>query len=218
MTNNNLTRFMPQRIMYAAGENFDYCPLDGDIPLLQFINTHAKRGTLAARNYFKTYQDFLTWSYEIRLIGEDTFDTLELEAYCYANEAANILNKAIVARENLCELVYCIMHDEPVPPAVIDELNTCSDDANKHVYYAMTPYGLMEGWRDPQEELAFPLWIITKKAIRFLTSTDVRFIKKCHCGNLYLDTTKSRNRRYCNPLTCGSIRRSKQYFERIMTG
>jgi len=210
MTNNNLTRFVPQRIVYGAGENFDYCPLDGDIPLLQFINTHTKRGTREAKNYLKTYQDFLTWSYEIRLIGEDTFDTLELEAYCYQHEAGSLLNQVLVARENLCELVYCIMHDEPVPPAVMDELNAGSDEANKHVCYAMTPYGLTEGWRDPQEELAFPLWVVIKKAIRFLTSTDVQYIKKCHCGNLYLDTTKSRNRRYCNPLTCGSIRRSKQ--------
>ncbi|MDB5149734.1 MAG: zinc finger protein [Mucilaginibacter sp.] len=218
MTNNNLTRFVPQRIMYAAGENFDYCPLDGDIPLLQFINTHTKRGTLQAKNYLKTYRDFLTWSYETRLIGEDTFDILELEAYCYRHEADGIINRVLIVRENLYELVYCFMHDEPVSPAVTDELNAENDDANKHVCYAMTPNGLAKEWRDPQEELAFPLWIVIKKAIRFLTSKDIQHIKKCHCGNLYLDTTKNRNRRYCNPLTCGSIRRSKQYLERIVNG
>jgi predicted RNA-binding Zn ribbon-like protein len=214
MTNNNLNRFVPARIT-RAGKDFDYCPLDGDIPLLQFINTHSKRGTLQAKDYLTSYKEFLIWSHEIRLIDEETCDILELEAYCYEREAAGILNKAIIARGNFYLLIDHIMYDEPVPAAIIDELNAANDEANKHISYAMTPYGLMEGWRSPQEELAFPLWIITKSALKFLTSAEVKYIKRCHCGHFYLDTTKNRNRRYCNPLTCGKIRRSKKYLERL---
>jgi len=217
MTNHNLNRFIPPRIL-RYDPNFDYCPLDGDVPLLQFINTFSKRGTLQAKNYLNTYDDLLTWSYEVRLIEEDTYNILELESRCYVKEAASLVNRAILMRGNLFLLVDCLMHDEPVGDGIIEELNEANDEANKHVRYAMTPYGLMEGWRNPQEELAFPLWLLTKSALSFLTSPMVKYIKKCHCGHLYLDTTKGRNRRYCNPITCGKVRRSKKYLEKLVNG
>ena len=215
ITNNHLNRFVPPRIA-RYDKNFDHCPLDGDVPLLQFINTCSKRGTLHQKEYLNTYDDLLTWSYELRLIGEDTYDILEAESRCYVNEAESTLNRALIMRSNLYLLVDFLLHDEPVPDGITEELNEANDDANKHVCYYMTPYGLREGWRNPQEELAFPLWLVIKSALKTLTSPGAAQIKKCHCGHLYLDTTNGRNRRYCNPLTCGTVRRSKKYLERLM--
>jgi predicted RNA-binding Zn ribbon-like protein len=212
MIKTSLTRFMPDRILRYG--NVDLCPLDGDIPLLQFLNTFRYRGTAHAKNYLKTYDDFITWCYEIRLIDQDAYNTLDLEGHCYQHEAAGIVNQVIVTREMLYELVYCMTHDEPVHPITIGDLNAIYDEANKHLCLAITAYGLQEVWNNADEELAFPLWQIIKLAVHFLTSGDVKFIKKCRCGSLYLDKTKNSNRRYCNPLTCGSACRSKQYYQR----
>jgi predicted RNA-binding Zn ribbon-like protein len=190
----------------------DLCPIDGDIPVLQFLNTHKNRGTAHAKNYLKTYDDFITWCYEVRLVDQDAYNILEAESYCYVDEAAGIVNQVIAARETLYELVYCIMNDEPVHPVTINEFNSLNDEADKHVCFAMTAYGLREVWSNIAGEMAFPLWRIVKYAGEFLISGDVKFIKKCHCGNLYPDKTKNKTRRYCNPLTCGTAFRSKQYY------
>ena len=216
MTKTNLTRFMPQRILRYG--NTDLCPLDGDIPVLQFLNTHRYRGSARAENYLNTYDDFITWCYEIRLIDQDVYNVLELESYCYVSEAVSIVNQVIVIREMLYELIYCIVNDEQVHPIVIDEFNAINDEANKHLCFAITAYGLREVWRNVHEEMAYPLWRIIKCAGQFLISEDVKFIKKCRCGSLYLDKTKNSNRRYCNPFTCGSACRSKQYYKRKVSG
>ena len=214
MPNNNLTRFAPQRFL-RAGKDFDYCPLDGDIPLLQFVNTQSKRNTLRAKNYLYHYTEFLKWSYEIKMIDEETYDSLELEARCYEKDVAGLLNQVLIVRSNFYLLLDCILHDEPVPPGVMSELNDANDAAGKHVKYAMTPHGLREVWHNTHEELAFPLWAITKNAVQFLATDAIKCIKQCTCGDLYLDTTKNHNRRYCNPVTCGNIQRSKKYLERL---
>ncbi|WP_370362844.1 CGNR zinc finger domain-containing protein [Mucilaginibacter flavidus] len=36
--------------------------------------------------------------------------------------------------------------------------------------------------------------------------------KNCSCGKFYLDTTRNKNRRWCNPLICGNSVRSKKYY------
>jgi predicted RNA-binding Zn ribbon-like protein len=212
MTKTSLTRFIPQRILRYG--NTDLCTLDGDIPVLQFLNTHRYRGSAQAKNYLNTYDDFITWCYEIRLIDQDAYNILELEGYCYADEALGIINQVIVAREMLHELIYCIVNDEPIHPVVTDEFNSINNEANKHLCFAATAYGLREVWHNVDEEMAFPLWRIMKYAAVFLTSGDIKFIKKCRCGSLYLDKTKNNSRRYCNPLTCGSAYRSKQYYQK----
>ena len=215
MTKTSLTRFIPQRILRYGPT--DLCPLDGDIPALQLLNTCRNRDTANTKNYINTYEDFLTWCYEIRLIDQDTHNLLEIEGNCYVQEAAGIVNQIILTREMLYDLICSIRYDEPVHHRVVEEFNAINDEANKHLRFAMTGYGLRKVWRNVDEEMAFPLWLIIKHTGDFLMSEDVKFIKKCHCGSFYLDKTKNHNRRYCNPLTCGSARRSTKYYQRCFS-
>ncbi len=203
---------MPKRI--GRYGTTDLCPIEGDIPVLQFINTHKNRGTAQAKNYLKNYDDFITWCYEVQLVDQDDYNILEAESYCFVQMATGIVNQMILAREMLHELIYCIMRDEPVHPITLSDFNSFNEAANKHLSFEMTAYGLREVWINIEEEMAYPLWKLIKDAATFLTSADLRFIKRCHCGNLYLDKTKNKIRRYCNPLTCGSALRSKQYYLR----
>ncbi|MDF2433779.1 MAG: hypothetical protein JWP44_3410 [Mucilaginibacter sp.] len=216
MIKTNLTRFTTHRILRYG--NVDLCPLDGDIPVLQFLNTRRNRGTGAAKNYLNTYDEFITWCYEIRLIDQNTYNKLCTERYRYVNEAASNVNKVINAREMLYELIYCIMNDEPVHPATLDEFNWINNKANGHLCFAITAYGLQEVWFNIDEEMAFPLWRMIKCAEELFTSGDMKLIKKCQCGSLFLDRTKNKNRRYCNPSTCGSPSRAKAYYQRKRRG
>jgi predicted RNA-binding Zn ribbon-like protein len=216
MTKTSLTRFVPMRISRYG--TTDLCPIEGDTPVLQFLNTHRYRGTARAKNYLNNYDDFITWCYEVGLVDQDGYNILDAESNCYVHEAESIVNRVIMAREMLYELICCIQNDEPVHPITIGDFNSFNDEANKHLGFAMTAYGFRAVWRDTDEEMAFPLWKIIKYAGEFLASGDVGLIKKCHCGNLYLDKTKNKTRRYCNPLTCGSASRSRQYYLKKVNG
>lgn len=79
---------MPRRIVRYGAR--DLCPLEGDTPVLQFINTLRDRDSGQLKEYLENYGYFLTWSYEIGLIDWDAYNILELEAYCYEHEAKQI--------------------------------------------------------------------------------------------------------------------------------
>ena len=213
MKKSTLTKFTPQRVLRYG--NVDLCPLDGDTFVLQFLNTHSKRGTADAKNYLKNYDEFIVWCYEINLIDEDDYNILICEGYCYAHEAESILNKVLLAREMLYEIICCMINNEPLHPITLNDFNMLNDEANKHLRFEMTPDGFQNVWFNINEEMAFPLWRMMKCAIAFLTSGDIKLIKKCSCGNFFLDRTKNGIKQYCNPLTCGSIKRSKQYYQRM---
>lgn len=210
MTKINLTRYQPQRIQYAGQK--DLCPLNGDIPVLQFINTMRDRGGKQTKEYLNSYDDFLTWCYEIKIIDLDEYNILDLEQYCYQHEAASILNRVILAREMLNELIHCLITDVPVHKQTIEHFNLINNEANSHLRFEFTSYGLQEIWFKTTEEMAAPLWIIIKQAGDFFQSGDIKYIKKCRCGSLFLDKTKNSKRQWCNPLNCGNTYRCKKHY------
>lgn len=205
----NLIRYRPQRIQYAG--TVDLCPLDGNIPVLQFINTMRNRGGKQTKEYLNSYNDFLTWCYEIKIIDQDEYNILDLEQYCYHHEATGILNRVIMAREMLNELIHCLITDVPVHEQVIEHFNLITNEANNHLRFEITPYGLQEMWFRTNEEMAAPLWVIIKQAGDLLQSADMQCIKKCQCGSLFLDKTKNSKKRWCNPLTCAASNRAGKY-------
>jgi len=71
-------------------------------------------------------------------------------------EAGTVLNRAIITRENFSLLIDFMMHDEPVPARVMEDLNDAKEAA-KHISYAITPYGLREGLSSLKYEPDFPL-------------------------------------------------------------
>jgi hypothetical protein len=203
-------RFKPYRIEpYGIT---DLCPLEGDIPVLQFINTFSRRGTAQAKNYLKNYGDFLTWCYETRIINQDEYNILDLEIYCYEHEAAGIFNRVLLVREMLNELIHCLMTDSPVHSIVLEDFNLIMNEANSHLRFEMFEGGLLEVWHKTEEEIAAPLWRIIKWAGLLLQSADVKNIKQCKCGSLFIDKSRNKKRQWCNPLTCGRISRAKRYY------
>lgn len=58
---------------------------------------------------------------------------------------------------------------------------------------------------------------IVRSAVEVLTSRDIQRVKKCgadDCGWLFIDDSRSRNRRWCEMKTCGSRHKARAYYQR----
>jgi predicted RNA-binding Zn ribbon-like protein len=64
-------------------------------------------------------------------------------------------------------------------------------------------------------DLYLPLRMALKSAYDILTGEEPRRIKECGaCGWLFLDRSKNNARRWCDMQSCGSIDKSRRYYQR----
>jgi len=58
---------------------------------------------------------------------------------------------------------------------------------------------------------------IVRSAVELLTSDDIHCVKKCSaddCDWLFMDDSRSQNRRWCEMRTCGSRQKARAYYQR----
>jgi len=194
-------------------ENREKCPPDGDIPVLQFVNTLHRRET-DRKDYLKNYDFFLDWAYDTHLIEDAVYNTLAFESYSYWPEAEMIFARVISFRECFHGLVICLVKGVAPYPEMVYNFNIYFEEVKQHLSLNMNGYGMQEIWVDTHEQIAFPLWKIINDAKDFLIAADGQSIKKCQCGNLFIDRSNARKRRWCSFATCGNAHWSKAHYRR----
>jgi predicted RNA-binding Zn ribbon-like protein len=92
--------------------------------------------------------------------------------------------------------------------------------AEAHLVYS--PDGFTWQWPDMDDALDQMLWPLVRSAIELLTAPELRRVKVCpglgDCGWLFLDTSKSGQRRWCSMESCGSRSKMRSYYVRSHSG
>lgn len=206
-------RYQPERQWPA--NSVDRFPMEGDILLLQFINTYRNRNSDHRKDLLENYERFLTWCLEFKLTDPDEHNVLTLEGQCYAHEAAVVWQHAVQLREIMHEFICSPMRGREIHEVAMFFFNDIIREANAHLRFELNDNRPQQAWFDTDEQLAFPLWKLAKQAAWLLESKEFDRIKKCRCGNLYLDSTHGKNRRWCNPQACGQASRMREYRKRM---
>jgi predicted RNA-binding Zn ribbon-like protein len=72
-------------------------------------------------------------------------------------------------------------------------------------------------WLEKSSDADRLLGKIVRSAVEVLTSGDIQRVKKCaadNCAWLFIDGSRSRNRRWCEMGTCGSRHKARTYYQR----
>ena len=200
-------RYKPDRHWPANAS--DPFPMEGDILILQFINTFRNRDRKDRKDLLNSYEDFLAWCWEFGLIDLDEHNYLDLEGRCYADEANLVWQQAVKLREALHEFIYGPMRDREIHEIDMLIFNELVCEANAHLRYELDDNRVRQLWIDIEDQPKGPLLKLVKHAEYLLPSAAFEHIKKCKCGNVFLDTTHGKNRRWCNPQGCGQASRMR---------
>jgi predicted RNA-binding Zn ribbon-like protein len=192
---------------------------DGRNAALNFINTYKKDYKGIYRDSLRNYEGFLIWCEATGVICQDRLLQLELEMRCYEREAEQVFDRVVSARHCLSELFNCLLAGREVHAHVLHFFNDMAAEVRGHLQYEIGERGLEQFWMNINEELAAPLWFVMSEAMMLIDSRGLRLVKKCPlCGSLFVDGSRSSNRRWCNPNTCGSVRKSVSYYHRKNNG
>jgi predicted RNA-binding Zn ribbon-like protein len=134
------------------------------------------------------------------------------------DDAAAAFDRALALREALFRLFSVVAAGEPAPESDLELLNGWIAAAGAHERLEPALAGFMQGYRDAEQDLDAPLWPVARSAAEVLLSAaDLERLKQCpaaNCGWLFIDESRNRTRRWCDPALCGNRARVRSHYER----
>lgn len=198
--------------------NIDTLPLDGGVLCFDFINTvHSWRDDEQQHEYLDSYSTLVQWSAKVDILSAKRRKQLQQYASQHAEQAVKALEKIKQVRQLLYQFFAIIAagNIEALPDDLLHKFNTVLSDALSHIRFSKHNSRLGQDWKEDNTDLLQPLWIVMKSAYDILTGEDPQRIKECPaCGWMFLDHTKNNKRRWCNPHSCGSIEKTKKYYQK----
>lgn len=186
-------------------------PLVGGVLALDFCNTSSGRGTAGHLEHLQSCAHLLAWAQHADVIDAAKHAILSRRWDDAPPEAQVFLSRAIRLRDAIYRLVAALAAHEEPEQASLDVIGREQAACLSKGHLGAHDGGF--GWRwavdeAPEELILGP---IASSAMALITSADGARLKQCsgyHCGWLFLDTTKSNNRRWCEMEVCGN--RAKQ--------
>jgi len=189
--------------------------LDGGWLCLDFINTVNNRKTETYIEYLSSYDDLLRWTERVEMLTPNQIMVLRSIAAKDALKAGKIWIKVLEAREILYNLILSLVKQEfPSKITVAAYNKLLSHSLRKLQLNFAHPQKPEMEWK-AKNDLELPLYPIIKSVYDLLTLNLIHRVKECSaCGWLYFDKSKNNSRRWCNMQTCGSLNKSRNFYQR----
>jgi predicted RNA-binding Zn ribbon-like protein len=193
---------------------------------LDFVNTIDPRETQSPgarpRDYLQSYADLVLWSEYARLLPERRVSALLARAAKDPDLAQQVFERAIALREALYRVFSSAAEGKQPDADDLEGLRSAYRKVTAEASLVYSPEGFSWQWPDNDDALDQMLWPLVRSAIELLTAPELRRIKVCpglgDCGWLFLDTSKSGQRRWCSMDSCGSRAKMRRYYVRSHSG
>ncbi len=188
---------------------------------LGFVNTFHPRYGRHAHDALAGYADLVAWNRSIGMLTEAQEQSLLLAADAHPEEALGVFERAITLRETIYRVFSAVAAKSAPQDEDLVILRDAYVEAMAHA--SLSPAACEFSWEWEAEEasghggkLQLLLWPVALSAIELLTSAkEWGKIKECPgCGWLFLDSSKTGNRRWCSMDECGSRAKMRTLYAR----
>ena len=185
---------------------------------LDFANTVSNRATPDPVEHLQRYDDWLAWSRQAGLQAPGESKSLERLARRHPDRAQATLERALALRESLYAIFSAIAAKHAPPPEALAALNRAlpAAMARPRIVAGTTSYTLQ--WHSEEDALDAPLGPIVRSTAELLTSAvELAKVRECAaegCAWLFLDTSRNKQRRWCDMKVCGNRNKARRYYRR----
>jgi predicted RNA-binding Zn ribbon-like protein len=175
------------------------------------------RGGEAPADHLSSYGELIRFAVQADVLTAPEGRRLRREAARRPDMARRALRRAVEVREALYRTCARLVARRVPRAGDLQVLNEALPAALARLKVA--PYGheFRWAWHGDPDALDRPLWPIARDAAVFLTSGDLSRLRACRnprCRWIFLDTTKSRTRRWCSMAVCGNRDKLRRFRER----
>jgi predicted RNA-binding Zn ribbon-like protein len=193
---------------------------------LDFINTidprESREEGAQPRDYLEGYADLALWSGYARLLPAQRVAALLAKADQHPGGAQEVFERAIALREVFYRVFSSTASGKQPAAADVGALRSAYRRTMAVAHLDYSPDGFTWQWPDTDDALDQMLWPLVCSALELLTAPELRRVKICpglgDCGWLFLDTSKSGQRRWCSMESCGSRAKMRRYYARGHSG
>ncbi len=194
------------------GYAWDFC---GGHPAIDFTNTVGSRGGMP-EEHFNTYADVVSWAKARGVIGRTEAQRLRQDAARRPAAARDGLGSVLALREALYRVFDAASSGRKPAAGDLARVNACVAVSLSGAHLRPTRSRLELAF-EPLDRLALADRILTpvvRSAIDLLTSDTLARVRQCadtSCAWLFLDTTRSRTRRWCDMKECGNRNKVRRF-------
>jgi predicted RNA-binding Zn ribbon-like protein len=192
-------------------------PLIGGHPALDFLNALEERATPAEVNYLPGYDPLLRWSTRAGLLSERTQRALLRMQSEHPGKARKVWAAAMDLRRALDAIFRTLAKGKPPPEDALRALNATLAEAHAHRRLQPQAGGAL-AWRWAAEALEIPAWEIALATAALLTDAGrcarIRICGNPACDWMFLDESRTGQRRWCRMNVCGNEAKVRRFRER----
>ena len=195
--------------------------LTGGCLCLDFANTLDHRLSANPEDQLGGYQELIAFGQQTRVFSASEARHLQRAAWKDPSEAYRLFAQAVSVREMIFRLMTAVANGSAASCDDVAALNAALRELNSRSLIA--PASGQAAWRYEEKNSGADRLTgrIVRSAAEVLTSSDVERVKQCAAGTcswLFLDRSRSRNRRWCEMRTCGSRNKARAYYQRKTAG
>lgn len=184
---------------------------------LDFINTLDDRFSSQPKELLTSYLDLARFGEDSGILSDQQVDRLMTKSMQWQEEAQDALQSAIRLREAMFEVFWAVVQKKPAPRSPLTILNGYVQEAGQHMN--VMPHDGHFAWEfdSTLSDFRAPLWPIARSAADLLASDQLQLVRACAaktCEWLFLDTSKSHRRRWCDMTKCGNRAKAKSFYAR----
>jgi predicted RNA-binding Zn ribbon-like protein len=171
-----------------------------------------------------SYAALVRWAQQAGLLSDAEARDLRRSAERAPAAAARVLADAIALREALYRIFSSVIDGTPLPKrdlALLNErlaaaLGRLEIEPGGRAGREMPPPFAWR-WRAEAGDLDRMLWPVLRSAGELLASSEMAHVRRCageNCDWLFLDTSRSHRRRWCEMQGCGNRAKARRYYAR----
>lgn len=198
---------------------------------LDFVNTVSGRISRPASRAVKDYGDeivgerllsydaLLRWAALAGVLTTREANSLSRSASAAPAKASAVLKRALTVREAMYRVFKAALEDWTPRSEDLAALNRELQIARTHERLVASARLRWE-W-DRTMALDRMLWPVVRSAGELLTSADLERVGQCpgdECGWLFLDTSRSRRRQWCDMAECGNVAKVRRFRQKRSAG
>jgi predicted RNA-binding Zn ribbon-like protein len=199
--------------MVRSEEDASMLKLIGGHLALDFSNSVWRRGSSCPCEILESYSCLVDWSRIAGAVSDEQARVLQKEGKRRAAEAACVLERAVTLRGAIYDIFSAIAAARTPDPRALATLNLELSSALCRRQVVGGPTDFAWAWRGCESSLDPMIWPIAVSASELLTSKDLRWVRECEagdCDRLFLDTSRTRRRRWCSMEWCGNREKARR--------
>lgn len=184
---------------------------------LDFVNTVDDRLSSQPQEKLTGFAQLVAFGEQAGALSISEARKLRRGGWEHTHEGSAFLQHAVAVREVMFRIFSAVAACCQVCEKDVETLNAAVRRSNAHSLVMPGDGKAPWRWLEKSSYGDRMMGKIVRSAVEVLTSDDIRRVKECaaaHCGWLFIDDSRSRNRRWCEMKTCGSRNKARAYYRR----